>query len=412
MFLSIEFWKLRELARRIWVRIALISGLALIAVAATPVLGWLLPEGMKDRITEEALRDLLSVLSGSMLAVATFSLSVMVSAHHFAASQVTPRSHRLLRQDGRTQSVLATFIGAFVYAIVAIVLVNAGLFGGRDFAAVYGVTIVVLALVIVALVRWVRQISSLGSIEATTERVESAARAAMEDRMEAPFLGGCALPEDGPPAGTIPVVAQAHGWVRHIDLERLSDLAKTSEARLYLAKVPGDRVAPDDVLIHVETERMSVEAQTEMNAAIVIGPLRDFMQDPGFGIEVLSEIGQRALSPGMNDPRTATHVVWLQLGLLTLWQARDTCKPQFPRLFVPPLRAQALVEGAFDYIARDGAALVEVQVAVQSALAHLARHPDAEMAQAARIVSARALERMDLPLSADAAVVRTAAAGR
>ena len=48
----------------------------------------------------------------------------------------------------------------------------------------------------------------------------------------------------------------------------------------------------------------------------------------------------------------------------------------YPRVHVPPLTAQDLFEDAFMLIARDGAAMVEVQLRIQKALAALGRMGD------------------------------------
>lgn len=411
MFLSTGLYKLRELARRIWVRIALISALALVAASAAPLLAAWLPEGLKDRIDEPAVSDLISVLSGSMLAVATFSLSVMVTAHHYAASQVTPRAHRLLRDDARTQSVLATFIGAFVYSLVAIVVVNSGFFDGRDFVVLYGMTIAVMLMVTVALVRWVQQLSNLGSVEQTTERVEQAVLAAMRDRMEAPWLGGRPASEHAP-EDAIPIPAERFGWVTHVDMARLSELAEATGATIHLVSVPGARTRPGAPLMLAELDQLSIPDQDALAGTVTVEALRNFGQDPEFGVEVMSEIAQRALSPGLNDPNTATDVTERQVRILSLWPERIPADaPRFANVRVPPILAETLLRAAFDHVARDGAHLVEVQAAVQDALSILADHPSDEMSRAARRLSARCLERSDdaLALAEDRRRVRAAA---
>ncbi|TFL19038.1 DUF2254 domain-containing protein [Jannaschia formosa] len=413
MLQSVGLFKLRALARLIWVRIALISALAFVAAATAPLLSPLLPDEMRDRIDEVAVSDIISVLSGSMLAVATFSLSVMVSAHHYAASQVTPRAHRLLRNDARTQSVLATFIGAFVFSLVAVIIVNAGLFDGRDFAVLYGMTILVIGLVILALVRWVQQLSDLGSIEQTTDRVEETVIAAMRERMDLPWLGGRPALKVVP-GDAIPIVAQRFGWVAHVDVERLSALAEEIGGTVHLYGVPGVMVTPGTALMDVDVARLSVEQQDALAAAVLVQDRRSFDQDPGFGIEVMAEIAQRALSPGLNDPRTAMDIVTRQVKILSLWQdGPPGAEPRFPRLYVPPLRAEVLLREALDPIARDGAHLVEVQIAVQDALAVLSRHGSEEVSRSAHRLSTRCLERSDaaLTLAEDRRRVRAAAPG-
>ncbi|MDH3263796.1 MAG: DUF2254 domain-containing protein, partial [Paracoccaceae bacterium] len=124
-------WTLLRFARRVWVRVTLIAVLALVAAGAAPLLQGYIPESFALRIGANAVRPILNVLATSMLAVTTFSLSVMVAAHRAASDQVTPRTHRLLLADTTTQTVLATFLGAFLYALASIVLIDAKVFDAR-----------------------------------------------------------------------------------------------------------------------------------------------------------------------------------------------------------------------------------------------------------------------------------------
>ena len=114
--------RILRFGRRLWVRVALMAALAVVAAAAAPLLARMLPEELSQRFTPEAVLPILNILATGMLAVSTFSLNVMVSAHRAAAAQATPRAHRILLADTTTQTVLATFIGAFVYALAAIIL--------------------------------------------------------------------------------------------------------------------------------------------------------------------------------------------------------------------------------------------------------------------------------------------------
>ena len=72
-----------------------------------------------------------------MLVVATFSLGTMVQAFAAAASSATPRAARVLIDDPFSQNVLATFLGAFVFAMVGLVALRLRLLQrrGQDRAA-------------------------------------------------------------------------------------------------------------------------------------------------------------------------------------------------------------------------------------------------------------------------------------
>ncbi|TDL74927.1 DUF2254 domain-containing protein [Palleronia sediminis] len=384
------FWRLRLEARRLWVRAAIISALALIAAALAP-LSNLLPFPVVDAIDPDALSRLLDILTGSMLAVTTFSLSVMVTAHLSADKNVTPRSHRLLTEDSRTHTVLATFIGAFIYALALTVMLNAGVLKETELAAVYFMTAGVIAFVAIALLRWVAHLAGLGSFEATTRRVEERVTRTLSDR--APFLGGAPLDGNGTiPADAAEVHAAQYGFLQNIDTAALSEWATETGGLVWVASLPGSWIDRGEVILRARAETFTEEDETRLRGAVAIGDVRVWDQDPAFPMIVAAEIAERALSPGINDPRTAIDVIG-RLGRLIGGLERETAPDEIaaPGVFVPAMATARLVRETLDPIARDGAGFVEVQMAVQRALGHLALHRDPAIAEAARETSRRAL---------------------
>lgn len=75
----------------------------------------MIPESVSVKVGAEAVDNILNILASSMLAVTTFSLSIMVTAYGSATTNVTPRATRLVVEDVTTQNVLATFIGSFIF---------------------------------------------------------------------------------------------------------------------------------------------------------------------------------------------------------------------------------------------------------------------------------------------------------
>lgn len=112
----------------------------------------------------EAVDNILNILASSMLAVTTFSLSIMVAAYGSATTNVTPRATRLVVEDVTTQNVLATFIGSFLFSLVGIVALNMGAYGERGRVILFIVTLVVIALIIFTLLRWIQHLTSLGRV--------------------------------------------------------------------------------------------------------------------------------------------------------------------------------------------------------------------------------------------------------
>lgn len=385
-------WKFRLFARRLWVRAVLISLLAIVAALLAP-LSDLLPFSIKTQIDEAKLQSLLDILTSSMLAVTTFSLSIMVTAHLAADSSATPRAHRLLQQDSRTQTVLATFLGAFVYALTLTILLSTGLFADDEMALIYLFTVGVIGLVVVAILRWVGHLDGLGSVEATIRRAEERAKAAVAIRAEAPFLGAHAL------TGRVTIPPEAHVltatsaiFVNRIDTRTLSHKAGKWGGTVYLRVSPGDWVLPGDPLAMVSVSDWSEARATELRACFATDETREHGQDTAYSFVVLAEIAERALSPGINDPRTGTDVVGRLTRLfLSLPAEVEPDEVAAPNVYAPGLDPVEIVRNSLDAIARDGQGFQEVLMAVQGAARALSRHPDPGMAAAARALSGRVL---------------------
>ncbi|MEP9348682.1 DUF2254 domain-containing protein [Xanthobacter sp. KR7-225] len=406
-------WIFKNLARRLWVRASLIGLLGVAAAMVAAVAETYIPWQLPGSIGSDAVDGILNIIASSMLAVTTFSLSVMTSAYGSATSNVTPRATRLLMEDRVTQNVLSTFIGSFLFSIVGIVVLKTGVYGERGRVVLFVVTIGVIILIVVTLLRWIDHLTRLGRVGETTERVECATRAAIEARLAAPYLGGrpAAAPPFEPPARAVPVFAEVIGYVQHVDMGALQGCSERRDGCIHVAALPGSFVAARTPVAFIDSrfsDAGEIEHATEaVRRAFSLGSERNFDQDPRFGLAVLSEIACRALSPAVNDYGTAIDVIGRATRLLSLW-AQGSTPPsdddiRFPGVRVSPLRSDDLFEDAFMLIARDGAAMIEVQLRIQKVLAALCRVGDADFRAAARRQAELALLRADaaLPIEAD-----------
>ncbi|WP_157770155.1 DUF2254 family protein, partial [Ruegeria marisrubri] len=111
--LSKPLFLFRQLVRKLWVRTSLIAALALVSALSGPVFGSFLPAGLVERLTSDTVVRILEILASSMLAVTTFSLSIMVAAQKWTSNQSSPRAQQLIEEDTVTQNALAAFLGAF-----------------------------------------------------------------------------------------------------------------------------------------------------------------------------------------------------------------------------------------------------------------------------------------------------------
>ncbi|MBC7152776.1 MAG: DUF2254 domain-containing protein [Rhizobium sp.] len=383
-------WYLREVLRKVWVRVASFAALAIVSAVLARVLSPYLPTAISLHTGSEAVSQLLGVLTSSMLAVTTFSLSIAVSAFAAAAGSATPRATVLLQEDRTTQNVLATFLGAFLFGLVGLVALYAEFYDASGKVVVFLFTIAVIGLVVVALIRWIDHLMRFGRMEDTLDRVERAAAQALGQRLDDPFLGG--RPMVGPPPhGCTVVSAPVTGYVQHVDMKALQGRAEAIDAQLFLHRMPGAFVAVGEPLLSAASDSLDQDEAQVIRRAFAIGTRRTFEGDPRFGLIVLTEIASRALSPGVNDPGTAIEILGRLVRILSQWREPTEPEIRFDRVHVPPITARDALEDAFKPIARDGAALAEVQLRLVKSLASLGRLAPGIFVEPAHAITLEAL---------------------
>lgn len=389
---SFNLWNFRQLFRKVWIRVLGFALLAVVSAALAQILSPYLPEMLTLKLGSNAVTQILNVLASSLLAVTTFSLSIAVSALATASGSATPRTTVLLQSDRTTQNVLATFIGAFLFSLLGLIALNAQLYSEDGKIILFLFTLVVVLLVIVALIRWIDHLMNYGRMGNTLDRVEEAAAAALDKRLDAPCLGG--RPFNGVLSKDVATVrSRQTGYIQYINMRALQSCAERMEARLYLDRLPGAFVVEGGPLLSVDGAQPDEELIKAMTGAFSIGPERAFDEDPRFGLIVLSEIASRALSPAVNDPGTAISVLGRLVRVLSLWRKAKPDEPDFPDVHVIPVSAADIIEDAFRPIARDGAGIVEVQIRLQKSLKDLALIAPEDFRAPAGALSDYALER-------------------
>lgn len=373
--------------RNLGLRVTLYALLSVLVAFVSPVVRVYLGDVVPWEIDFAAVTPVLTILASSMLAVSTFSLNIMVTAHRTASETTTPRVHRILMEDTTTQSVLSTFIGAFVYAFASIVLFQSGFYAPDAAVIVMGVTILVAVLVVVAMLRWVQYLSDLGSVDDSLDQAEERARAALATVADWPAFGANPITGDTVvPVSVTPIRARLSGYIQLIDVDQLEE-CRPERGLVYVAHAPGAHVLKGDVLARV-TGDVSEAVEAALCKAFTLGDRRTQEQDAAYGLTVLSEIASKALSPGVNDPGTAIEAIVRLKGLLWRYaRAGSPAEPTAAHVFVPTQDAEMLMAAAFAAVARDGAGIVEVAEHLQHTLAALAGSENKEIVATAVALS-------------------------
>lgn len=410
---------IRSLTERLWVKPLSYAIAAVVLVLAARVPDqWQIAKAVPE-ISAGTIEKLLTVISASMLGVATFAVASMVAAFGAAGSNATPRAFKLVISDSLSQTALSTFIGAFIYSIVGIVAIETSFYGPAGRFTIFVTTLAVFSWVVLTFVRWVDNVARLGRLGNTIDRAERAASTAFSKWIEKSASAKTGAPRA--PAAAAALYADTYGYVQHVDLELLQEWAEKHDARAHVLCLPGSFASPGRALLAIEgvkADYLDEDEKKNLQKSFVVDKDRTFSDDPRFALIVLSEIASRALSPAVNDPGTAIDIINRLTRILLQWDGEAAAtgapdRPKLDRVFAPALSEDDIFEDSFAAIARDGVQLAEVGVRLQKSYALLAKANNPQMRRAAKRYSSLSLERalQTLTFEPDLERVRAAASG-
>ncbi|MGE0158228.1 MAG: DUF2254 domain-containing protein [Gemmatimonadales bacterium] len=424
-----------RLKESLWALPALISvGLATLAVAAVAVdarlaaAGHLLPVSLVAGA--EGARGVLATVAGSLITVTGVVFSITIVALQLASSQYTPRILRSFRSDRSNQAVLGVLIGTFTYSLIVLVTVRSEIEDSSRFIPVVAITgALVLCLTSVGLlIYFIHHIARMIQAEAIIDRVTRQAIAVVDHLFPDEEDGRrSATTSPSPPCahgGTgLVVKAERGGYLQAVSERDLMSVAADADALIRVERRLGEFVLPAEPLATVFSSGGSeVDASDGLDAvrrAFEIGEERTNQQDVERGVIELTDIGVRALSPGINDPTTALVCIDRLTEVLSRLGSRRFPEPDrrgpdgAVRVVMPQLDFAQTIRLAFTPLRHHGAANPTVAVRLARALARIAARVPRERAEPALEELREVLDAAErgLPAARDRARVVAAANG-
>ena len=271
------------------------------------------PGGLLFAGDAEAARGILQLVIGTTLTVTATVFSIMVVALQLASTQFSPRSLRSYVRDAGTQRALAVLMAVVAYAIA--VLLATG--DGSSDAPTLAVTVAAVALlpVMAALVYFIHHIAQSIRIEQLMQAITDDTLAALERNHPDPHGDEDAavgtMPAQ-PPAHAVGIPARTSGYLQQVDAAALADVARADDLTVLLRPLVGEHCVegvPVAWAWHADGREVDPSTHERLTPAVAealqIGFERTLEQDVGFGLRQLVDISLRAVSPGINDPRTA-----------------------------------------------------------------------------------------------------------
>jgi len=280
--------------------------------------GFLMETDLFTPARPDGANNILTVLSGSMIGVASTVFSITIAAVAYASGTYGPRILTNFMEDKGNQLSLATFIGTFVYAITVLHAVRtadeaaaANVPGDVGFVPQLAL-LAAFALMMIAvsvLVYFLHHVPSSIRINTVIEHIGE--RLLHDVAQRYPERGGLDPVRRAMPMGAA-IAADRAGYVRLIEHDALRDAAREMGILVGVQVRSGDFVYPGIPLARIDAEHAEPDVIGRIRDHFAVGGSRTPEQDLEFSIDELVEIALRALSPGINDPFTAiTAIHWL-----------------------------------------------------------------------------------------------------
>jgi uncharacterized membrane protein len=270
----------------------------------------------------EAARSVLEAISGSLITVTSLTFSLTVVTLQLASSQFSPRLLRTFTRDRFVHVTLALFLSTFVFALTVLRSVRTEQDEGGPFVPEISVTVsFVLSLAsVMGLVLFLAHLTREIRVETMMRNVHGETTVTIERIF--PAAAPSQSQEPGPGPGSIPITSARSGFLTSVDEEALLQAAQEAGTVVRIEREPGSSLiegVPFARAWKLESggapgagEPSAEEAAALgklVNEAVATGFERTNVQDVAFGFRQLVDVAARALSPGINDPTTAVHVL-------------------------------------------------------------------------------------------------------
>lgn len=306
-----------------------VAGIVLAVLAGTflPVLDerWdqHLPVAVSDLVFgggADAARTVLDAVASSLITVTSLTFSLTVVTLQLASSQFSPRLLRTFTRDRFVHGTLALFLGTFAYALTVLRSVRTGTDGAAPVVPQISVTVAFLLAVasVIGLVLFLAHLAREIRVETMLSTVHADARATADLLLpghdDAPPPGS---PVPEAPARAVVLNVPSSGFLCWVDEDELVEVATELDVVVSITRAPGGSLVAGTPLGLAWSPRGSGELPAEVfssltetvRRAIDVGPERTPSQDIAFGLRQLTDVANKALSPGINDPTTAVHAL-------------------------------------------------------------------------------------------------------
>jgi uncharacterized membrane protein len=323
---------------------------------------------------------ILGGIGASIMTVVSIVFAILLMTLTLASMQFSPRIMLGFVRDGVTQWTLGIFLGTFSYCMAALPAARSQPVPFAPVATVLGAMLLALACV-AWLLFFIHHISHAISVNQIVDKIASETEAVVDDAMPWPRKVTRMDVEEriDDLKWESSICSVTSGYIRYIDIKRLTALAKAYHLKIRVLRRVGHFVPEGVPLLMVSRAERAEPARIEaLRAAFDVGPSRTLQQDIEFGLLQIVDIALKAISPAVNDPTTAISCVDQLSRILIRVASREPAEsrlydpPGVLRVFIPWLGFERLLDSAFEQIRMYSKSDVSVSLRILRALSDIA----------------------------------------
>ncbi len=245
-------------------------------------------------------RTILATLVGGIISLTVFSFSMVMILLNQASSNFSPRLLPGLISDRGNQTVLGVYIGTILYNIIVMISIRPS--DGsqmKSLSILFGIIFGVICLgMFVMFIHGISTGIQINNIldkiyHKTKERIQ---KLISEEREE--------VDDQSSFEPTTVINSGRSGYYEGVNLEGLKAYAKEHKIRIKVCAHKGKYLLPDMPIMTSDTE-LDTEQQDLLRGYIIYGNNQEIADNFVLGVKEITEVGVKAMSPGINDPGTA-----------------------------------------------------------------------------------------------------------
>lgn len=335
----------------------------------------------------EGARAVIGALAASMLTFIVYAVSAMLLAVQLASGQITPRLISLTLGRWTLKVSTSAFVFAFCLSMVA--LGNVGSDKRHNLLILLAVVTDIASVIV--FFWFVQEIGTGLRPVSILQRLYAEGRKAMDSVYKSAFDAN-AIATDmalAPADGRVVARRGPSGTFLAFGLRDLVAAATKADCTIEIIPQVGDFVSTGDPLARVYPSTASI-GEDFINGMVALGPERTMEQDPMFAFRIMVDIGERALSPAINDPTTAVlaidqiHRLLRYAGFKNIETGRVHDRAGKLRLVYPTPTWEDIVDLALTELRHFGASSIQVARRTRAMLEHLIDNLPAPRATALR----------------------------